>query len=139
MTNGCERVQSKNTPVITVLRGYYERGRRMANRRLAERGGFEPPIGLRLCRISSAVLSTAQPPVRTRFFGFGFSKAPKRASKNEKPLRLGSPSIHPHARQQAVKRSGRLVFLGDGVGMDRHCDGSLALAYLRDTGRIRPR
>ena len=31
---------------------------------LAERGGFEPPIGLRLCRISSAVLSTAQPPLQ---------------------------------------------------------------------------
>ena len=27
-------------------------------------GGFEPPIGLRLCRISSAVLSTAQPPLQ---------------------------------------------------------------------------
>ena len=32
---------------------------------MAERGGFEPPIGLRLCRISSAVLSTAQPPLRS--------------------------------------------------------------------------
>src|ERR1700736_4718682 len=31
---------------------------------MAERGGFEPPIGLRLCRISSAVLSTAQPPLQ---------------------------------------------------------------------------
>jgi hypothetical protein len=30
---------------------------------VAEREGFEPPIGLRLCRISSAVLSTAQPPL----------------------------------------------------------------------------
>ena len=30
---------------------------------LAERGGFEPPIPLRVCRISSAVLSTAQPPL----------------------------------------------------------------------------
>jgi hypothetical protein len=37
----------------------------MANKSLAERGGFEPPIGLRLCRISSAVLSTAQPPLRS--------------------------------------------------------------------------
>jgi hypothetical protein len=32
---------------------------------LAEREGFEPPIGLRLCRISSAVLSTAQPPLQS--------------------------------------------------------------------------
>jgi hypothetical protein len=33
-------------------------------RRVAERGGFEPPIPLRVCRISSAVLSTAQPPLQ---------------------------------------------------------------------------
>jgi hypothetical protein len=31
---------------------------------LAEREGFEPPIPLRVCRISSAVLSTTQPPLR---------------------------------------------------------------------------
>ena len=30
---------------------------------LAEREGFEPPIPLRVCRISSAVLSTTQPPL----------------------------------------------------------------------------
>src|SRR5215213_1593069 len=32
-------------------------------RALAERGGFEPPIRLPVCRISSAVLSTTQPPL----------------------------------------------------------------------------
>src|ERR1700761_8498569 len=32
--------------------------------RVAEREGFEPSIPLRVCRISSAVLSTAQPPLR---------------------------------------------------------------------------
>src|SRR6516164_5621142 len=31
---------------------------------LAEREGFEPPIRLPVCRISSAVLSTTQPPLR---------------------------------------------------------------------------
>jgi hypothetical protein len=31
---------------------------------LAERAGFEPAIPLRVCRISSAVLSTTQPPLR---------------------------------------------------------------------------
>ena len=36
---------------------------------LAERGGFEPPIRLPVCRISSAVLSTTQPPLRKRFVG----------------------------------------------------------------------
>ena len=36
----------------------------MANKSLAERGGFEPPIGLHLCRISSAVQSTTLPPLQ---------------------------------------------------------------------------
>ncbi len=31
---------------------------------LAEREGFEPPIRLPVCRISSAVLSTTQPPLQ---------------------------------------------------------------------------
>jgi hypothetical protein len=31
---------------------------------VAEREGFEPPIQLPVCRISSAVLSTTQPPLR---------------------------------------------------------------------------
>src|SRR4029077_17313210 len=31
---------------------------------LAERGGFEPPIRLPVCRISSAVRSTTLPPLR---------------------------------------------------------------------------
>src|SRR5262249_27955619 len=38
--------------------------RRCVQRRLAEREGFEPPIRLPVCRISSAVLSTTQPPLR---------------------------------------------------------------------------
>ena len=33
---------------------------------LAEREGFEPPIGLHLCRISSAVHSTTLPPLQRR-------------------------------------------------------------------------
>ena len=32
---------------------------------MAEREGFEPPIGLHLCRISSAVHSTTLPPLRS--------------------------------------------------------------------------
>ena len=34
---------------------------------LAERVGFEPTIPLRVCRISSAVLSTTQPPLRSHW------------------------------------------------------------------------
>src|SRR5262249_11172523 len=47
-------------------------------RELAEREGFEPPIGLHLCRISSAVRSTTLPPLRSSE-GRGF------------PLRLRGP------------------------------------------------
>src|SRR5215831_20370530 len=36
---------------------------RKRNKVLAEREGFEPPIRLPVCRISSAVLSTTQPPL----------------------------------------------------------------------------
>ena len=36
----------------------------MAKASLAEREGFEPPIGLHLCRISSAVHSTTLPPLQ---------------------------------------------------------------------------
>jgi hypothetical protein len=45
-----------------------------ADTRVAEREGFEPPIRLPVCRISSAVLSTTQPPLRgldiVRVFAF---------------------------------------------------------------------
>src|SRR5947208_8663065 len=36
---------------------------------LAEREGFEPPIGLHLCRISSAVRSTTLPPLQGAMAG----------------------------------------------------------------------
>ena len=38
--------------------------RRRQGKRLAEREGFEPPVRLPVRRISSAVLSTTQPPLR---------------------------------------------------------------------------
>ena len=36
----------------------------MSKTEMAEREGFEPPIGLHLCRISSAVHSTTLPPLQ---------------------------------------------------------------------------
>ena len=38
-----------------------------ALRLMAERGGFEPPIGLTLCWFSRPVHSTTLPPLRSRF------------------------------------------------------------------------
>jgi uncharacterized membrane protein len=58
---------------------------------LAERGGFEPPIGLHLCRISSAVHSTALPPL-------------------QRGLRFSSPSTHPPALQGWQNRVGKSLW-----------------------------
>jgi hypothetical protein len=44
---------------------------------LAEREGFEPPIGLHLCRISSAVHSTTLPPLR----GSRYWRSPARSGR----------------------------------------------------------
>ena len=49
---------------------------------LAERGGFEPPIRLPVCRISSAVLSTTQPPLQARIGRNVSSLAPNQGSPN---------------------------------------------------------
>src|SRR5262245_5393024 len=48
-----------------LFKAISERLRTRANNNLAEREGFEPPIRLPVCRISSAVLSTTQPPLQT--------------------------------------------------------------------------
>ena len=45
-------------------RGGVRRTRGICERERAERGGFEPPIPLRVCRFSKAVLSATQPPLR---------------------------------------------------------------------------
>ncbi len=56
------------TPRWEVIHSY-DKGRKavkksMKTMRMAEREGFEPPMELPPCRISSAVLSTTQPPLR---------------------------------------------------------------------------
>ena len=52
--------------MISPLRtsSFSEDGGKCRKVQLAERGGFEPPIRLPVCRISSAVLSTTQPPLQ---------------------------------------------------------------------------
>lgn len=57
---------------------------------LAERGGFEPPIGLHLCRISSAVQSTTLPPLRG-------------AETTGKPVRLWGCSMRGFPEKQGGK------------------------------------
>src|SRR5689334_8947232 len=54
---------------------------------MAERGGFEPPIPLRVCRISSAVRSTALPPLRR---GGNLAEAPAHRKARGSPRYGGS-------------------------------------------------
>ena len=68
MTKDCERVQMENHQVCWLNTGIY---RLMADDNegsrknvVAEREGFEPPIRLPVCRISSAVRSTTLPPLQ---------------------------------------------------------------------------
>ena len=55
--------RTPKTSIIFKLLGEIDMGKC----EVAERGGFEPPIRLRVCRISSAVHSTTLPPLRGRF------------------------------------------------------------------------
>ncbi len=67
---------------------------------MAEREGFEPPIDLRLCRISSAVHSTTLPPLREAWRAMA---SPSRSSFLIEHDLFGKPvSTFPdHARQHA--------------------------------------
>ncbi len=85
---------------------------------MADREGFEPPIPLRVCRISSAVLSTAQPPVR----GGDQILSPRPDGKSH-GTRPGAPRIGSRSwirttigaskvRRPAVRRSGVATDMG---------------------------
>jgi hypothetical protein len=58
----------------------------MNNSDLAEREGFEPPIRLPVCRISSAVRSTTLPPLQTVAIGNNFVLGCKRGQRLLAPL-----------------------------------------------------
>jgi hypothetical protein len=72
---------------------------------LAEREGFEPPIRLPVCRISSAVHSTALPPLRSR-------KQPEKAA-------FGRPLSNQARQERQETDKGRATYierLGKGAG-----------------------
>ena len=52
------------SPLHVAGGGAFRRAVNPLGRNLAERGGFEPPMPLQACRISSAVHSTTLPPLR---------------------------------------------------------------------------
>src|ERR1700757_3520862 len=98
------KVTEENAKTVD-LSAYFEQWRPMENRGVAEREGFEPPIPLRVCRISSAVLSTTQPPLRS----------PKRAkngrewtalSNQARQDRQGLCGVYCHRGQPGVAREG---------------------------------
>src|SRR6516164_5748010 len=68
MAKGCELVQRQKYHSYRLATGIFrfvaKDGEGSRIRLLAEREGFEPPIRLPVCRISSAVLSTTQPPLQ---------------------------------------------------------------------------
>ena len=65
---------------------------------MAERVGFEPTIESPLCRISSAVLSTTQPPLRQ-----GFRDRPAHRVKRAcRPIRA---AVHPKRRRLCRRRA----------------------------------
>src|SRR6202012_2096279 len=58
--------RASNTKITAIFQWVGGRRRTNANIGMAEREGFEPPIGLHLCRISSAVHSTTLPPLQAQ-------------------------------------------------------------------------
>ncbi len=61
--------QLQTTKILQKLRFklYYTEHRQVCFKSMAEREGFEPSIESPLCRISSAVLSTTQPPLHMKY------------------------------------------------------------------------
>src|SRR5262249_126961 len=103
-----------------------ERRRMMANMLLAEREGFEPPIPLRVCRISSAVLSTTQPPLRAlsyniifRFDGFSNSQCYPNCYRSVLTLALPARFSNLESRTKPYRRVG-LHSVGH-VAIQVHC------------------
>src|SRR5436305_13890822 len=62
---------------------------------LAEREGFEPPIGLHLCRISSAVHSTTLPPLLKGQVGDGPRWSGRVLGEDGGPDKAGGTKIMP--------------------------------------------
>ena len=90
-------------------------------RKLAERGRFELPIGLHLCRISSAVHSTTLPPLRRAVrprplvwsarriaWGWGSGKRPRRNSE------------HPHRKTTHYPLTPQPVAIIAGLSINPH-------------------
>lgn len=78
---------------------------------LAEREGFEPPIRLPVCRISSAVHSTTlpplRPPVKPDFRGCALKRVrciSKLAPGAQEPISLKAPSNAPMPHAQGFRR-----------------------------------
>ena len=66
-----EQSVAKSARYLALTRSYAEEYCGMRKCNLAEREGFEPPVPLRVLRISSATRSTTLPPLRSRERHYG--------------------------------------------------------------------
>jgi hypothetical protein len=78
---------------------------------MADREGFEPPIPLRVCRISSAVHSTTLPPVRGRSGRSGLVTTQRAPSAQAFPMRCGNEPV------TALKSFAAMLLFLDGLPM----------------------
>ncbi len=60
------QLQTTRIPEMLSFKLYHSEHRQIRFKLMAEREGFEPSIESPLCRISSAVLSTTQPPLHMK-------------------------------------------------------------------------
>src|SRR5438045_1579375 len=73
---------------------------------MAEREGFEPPIGLHLCRISSAVHSTTLPPLQGAINGADIRPVVGRCSRRGWRARQGAGNGKFRIGKTTVEKSG---------------------------------
>src|SRR5262245_47139216 len=90
-----------------------------SNHPLAERAGFEPAIPLRVCRISSAVLSTTQPPLLSRATAGPFWAIP--LVRFPLPMTIGATkrafASRPRAQSLGLAEKGEVHSPGPGAGV----------------------
>jgi hypothetical protein len=109
-----------------------------AEQKLAEREGFEPPIPLRVCRISSAVHSTTLPPLRGADSGAGprpkaalSYRLPGSASRGWRPICPRPASTNDSPRERYRRRSGRCERIHAPPALGRPARASSAAGQFR--------
>src|SRR5215213_5647550 len=98
---------------------------------LAERGGFEPPIRLPVCRISSAVHSTTLPPLRVSRSAVEAGWISWGSGIHKRPSAPAARQVAPGPRRGEVKGAGGRFRLTD--------QGSVRMSSTLRAGHLVPR